>query len=152
MTLVGVPQGSLCLVVERAGWSRGLLLCCIGPCRHSSHRVNTVKHCTMPLGTARSRHGPGMKPYGGWREWTLVLLWVQWGKEHGKQWAGWEKESKGLQSTTNVFKLSDKKVPVTRGVELRVLLFLLLRPPPFLFLRYKNMLFFSNRLFLCYCW
>lgn len=33
----------------------GYLLCCIGPCRHLSHRVNTVKHCTMPLRTARSR-------------------------------------------------------------------------------------------------
>lgn len=40
------------------------LLCCIGPCRHSGHRVNTVKHCTMPLGTVRSRHGPRMELWG----------------------------------------------------------------------------------------
>lgn len=25
------------------------------------HRVNTVKHCTMPRRTARSRHGPRME-------------------------------------------------------------------------------------------
>lgn len=39
-----------------------------------NHRVNTMKHCTMPLGTAISRHGPRMEPWGGRRECTLVLL------------------------------------------------------------------------------
>lgn len=43
----------------------GVFLCCIGPRRHLSHTVNTVKHCTMPLGTATSRHGPKSEPTVG---------------------------------------------------------------------------------------
>lgn len=59
----------------RENWVElGVLLCCISPCRQSTHRVNTVKHCTMPLRTATSRHGPRVEPTGGVRECTLVLL------------------------------------------------------------------------------
>lgn len=63
----GGPQGRL--VLGKAGWSRQRLLFRIGPCRHSGHRVNTVTHCTMPLGRASSR------PDGGfWKKLAAVLL------------------------------------------------------------------------------
>lgn len=59
------------------------------------------------------------------------------GENMGSSWQAEGNNLKGLQSTTNVFKLSDKKVPVTRGVELKVPLFVLLHapPPPFRFTR-----------------
>lgn len=75
----GYLKGPCTLMWKRLGGAEGrgrAVLRCTGPCRHLSHRVNTVKHCTMPLGTDRSRHGPRMKHWGGRRKFTLVLLWV----------------------------------------------------------------------------
>lgn len=112
---------------------RGGLLCCTGPCRHSSHRVNTVKHCTMPLGTARSRHGPRMKP------------------RRMDTSRGRSEEVRVRQSKTpQVLNFKIKGSVTERGVELTVPVFLSLH-----LLSFSDSQYTSSSLrdfFLCYCW
>lgn len=96
----------------RCGVGRGLLFCS-GPCRHLKITDNTVKHCTMPLGTATSRHGPRIGPKGVLEETLrLVLLWVKWGKDIGSS-----EQAEGnsiIENLKAVFNFSDKRVLVTR--------------------------------------